>query len=67
MLIPPSFLVLGALVTATLVNNSHAKSVTAISECPALTARSGPANASDLRPDDIKVIGALGDRYSYLI
>ncbi|ORZ00312.1 hypothetical protein BCR43DRAFT_433121 [Syncephalastrum racemosum] len=61
MLIASPFLALGALVATTLLDNSHAESVTAISDCPALTARNGPANASDLRPDDIKVIGALGD------
>ena len=34
-----------------------------ISECPQLKPRSSPpAGAHDLRPDDIKVIGALGDR-----
>ena len=34
-----------------------------ISECPQLKPRSSPpAGPHDLRPDDIKVIAALGDR-----
>ena len=36
-----------------------------ISECPKLPGRtSPPTNPRDLRPDDIKVIAAMGDRYS---
>ncbi|KAI9494814.1 hypothetical protein BDB00DRAFT_741753, partial [Zychaea mexicana] len=39
-----------------------ALSASSISKCPQLAARaSGPAGAYDLRPDDIKVIGAMGD------
>lgn len=42
----------------------HALNVTNIKDCPSLTPRSGPANVRDLRVDDIKVIGALGDRFA---
>ncbi|KAI7871362.1 SGNH hydrolase-type esterase domain-containing protein [Mucor mucedo] len=38
-----------------------AKNVTHITECPSLTPRCKPTNVNDLRADDIKVIGALGD------
>ncbi|KAI8047025.1 uncharacterized protein B0P05DRAFT_567136 [Gilbertella persicaria] len=48
-----------ALVTLTSVN--AAKNVTRIEDCPALTPRNGPRDVHDLRPDDIKVVGALGD------
>lgn len=43
---------------------ANALNVTNIQDCPALTPRSGPVNAQDLRIDDIKAIGALGDRYT---
>ena len=46
----------GALVTV------NARNVTSISDCPALTARTGATSVRDLRIDDIKVIGFLGDR-----
>lgn len=36
-----------------------------IQDCPALTPRKPPSSVHDLRIDDIKVIGALGDRYSF--
>lgn len=50
-------------VTSIITKDIYAKEVTAISECPRLTARpSGPTNVTDLRADDIKVVGALGDR-----
>lgn len=40
-----------------------ALNVTSISECPPLNARlSPPADVTDLRIDDIKILGALGDR-----
>lgn len=40
-----------------------ALNVTSISECPALTTRtSPPEDVTDLRADDIKILGALGDR-----
>lgn len=41
------------------------KFVANIDACPALSPRSPPTSIHDLRPDDIKVIGALGDRYTY--
>ncbi|KAI8969081.1 hypothetical protein BDF20DRAFT_827354 [Mycotypha africana] len=37
------------------------KSVTNISDCPKLTPRNGTNSVHDLRIDDIKVVGALGD------
>ncbi|ORZ13271.1 hypothetical protein BCR42DRAFT_330935 [Absidia repens] len=53
------FLVLCGLV---LTSGVFGASVTSISNCPALTARtSPPKDITDLRPDDIKVLGALGD------
>lgn len=40
-----------------------AASVASISQCPALPPRTAPAkDVTDLRIDDIKIIGALGDR-----
>jgi phospholipase B1 len=37
--------------------------VSKIEDCPSLSSRSTPADSVfDLRPDDIKVVGALGDR-----
>ena len=51
------------LVLSVLVQLSLSLSVSNIGECPPIPARSsGPANIRELRPDDIKVIGALGDR-----
>lgn len=44
---------------------ANAKFVSDISECPPLSPRSPPESVHDLRPDDIKVIGALGDRYRH--
>lgn len=38
------------------------RNVTDISQCPLLTPRNCPTSVHDLRADDIKVIGALGDR-----
>ena len=51
-----------ALALSVLASIGETKNVTQISDCPALTPRNGPRDASDLRPDDIKVLGALGDR-----
>ncbi|KAI8364311.1 hypothetical protein EDC96DRAFT_608660 [Choanephora cucurbitarum] len=50
-----------ALALSVLASIGETKNVTQISDCPALTPRNGPRDASDLRPDDIKVLGALGD------
>jgi hypothetical protein len=54
-----SFITLSILVTSALATLN----VTDISQCPPLTSRDTPAtNVRDLRIDDIKVVGALGDR-----
>lgn len=40
-----------------------AANVASISQCPALPPRTAPAkDVTDLRIDDIKIVGALGDR-----
>lgn len=39
-----------------------AKNVSSIFDCPALTSREPATNVTDLRVDDIKVVGFLGDR-----
>jgi hypothetical protein len=53
------FITLSILVTSALATLN----VTDISQCPPLTSRDTPAtNVRDLRIDDIKVVGALGDR-----
>ncbi|KAI9252814.1 hypothetical protein BDA99DRAFT_540810 [Phascolomyces articulosus] len=49
------------LIFSILIQNVSSLSVSNISECPPIPARSGPSDIGDLRPDDIKVIGALGD------
>lgn len=54
------FLTLSSLFIASV----SALSVSSIDSCPTLEPRSqAPTNVSDLRPDDIKVIAAMGDRY----
>ncbi|KAI8969712.1 hypothetical protein BDB01DRAFT_855572 [Pilobolus umbonatus] len=54
-----------ALVSVTVASlfftGTSAALVNSISECPKLTARTAPTKVSDLRPDDIKLTGALGD------
>lgn len=45
-----------------LVSATNALNVTDINECPRLSARKTPTDVRDLRPDDIKIVGALGDR-----
>jgi phospholipase B1 len=46
-----------------MVASAIAVNVASISQCPSLPARATPAkDVTDLRIDDIKVIGALGDR-----
>lgn len=38
-----------------------------IEDCPDLLPRSSPpTSAKDVRPDDIKAIGSMGDRYKYM-
>lgn len=49
-----------ALVTLTTI--TVAKNVTNIAECPSLTPRGQTTNVNNLRADDIKIVGALGDR-----
>lgn len=45
------------------ISSSQAATAPSIEQCPALKPRASPAvNVNDLRPDDIKVVGALGDR-----
>ncbi|KAI9272885.1 hypothetical protein BDA99DRAFT_432643 [Phascolomyces articulosus] len=44
------------------IHYAYALRASSISDCPQLSPRaSGPTNPRDLRPDDIKVIAALGD------
>jgi uncharacterized SAM-binding protein YcdF (DUF218 family) len=51
------------LVAALLISASQALTAPTITGCPALKPRSAPAkHVTDLRPDDIKVVAALGDR-----
>ena len=53
-----------ALAATFLISGSQAITASSIEECPPLKPRSSPATkANDLRPDDIKVVAALGDRY----
>lgn len=41
---------------------AYSVNVTHISECPSLSSRTAPTSVHDLRADDVKVMGALGDR-----
>lgn len=51
------------LATTFLFARVQAGTAPSIDKCPALTPRSSPpTKVSDLRPDDIKVVAALGDR-----
>ncbi|KAI8064141.1 hypothetical protein BDF21DRAFT_455305 [Thamnidium elegans] len=54
-------IILNVLSLFTLVSISLAKNVTDIKDCPALSRRTPSVNINDLRVDDIKIIGALGD------
>ncbi|KAI7852353.1 hypothetical protein BDC45DRAFT_607521 [Circinella umbellata] len=49
------------LVLSVFIQLSSALSASSIGDCPPLPARSGPTGVDDLRPDDIKVMAALGD------
>lgn len=52
-----------AFIVSILASNAIALNVTTISDCPVLQARtSPPKDITDLRADDIKIFGALGDR-----
>lgn len=52
-----------AIITLTASQLANALTASTIGDCPSLAPRSSPpSNIRDLRPDDIKVIGALGDR-----
>lgn len=58
------FLTLSSLFVASV----SALSASSIDSCPTLEPRSqAPTNVSDLRPDDIKVIAAMGDRYVIMV
>lgn len=50
-------LALGALTSVNAATN-----VTDIKSCPTLTPRATPTSVHDLRIDDIRIVGALGDR-----
>ncbi|KAI8092277.1 uncharacterized protein B0P05DRAFT_462375 [Gilbertella persicaria] len=51
-----------AIIALNLVAVTQALSASSIDKCPSLKSRSTPATSvSDLRPDDIKVVAALGD------
>ncbi|KAG2233944.1 hypothetical protein INT48_009757 [Thamnidium elegans] len=51
-----------ALATTLFFSGTQAGTAPTIEKCPALTPRSKPATSiSDLRPDDIKIVAALGD------
>lgn len=45
------------------VSDSH-EPIPMISGCPSFAARAAPSDISDLRPQDVKVVGALGDSMS---
>lgn len=52
-----------ALATTLLICKTQAGTAPKIEGCPALSPRvTAPTKVTDLRPDDIKVIAALGDR-----
>ena len=51
------------LVLSVFVQLGSALSASSIGDCPQLPARSGPTGVNDIRPDDIKVMAAMGDRY----
>ena len=52
-----------AVAASLLISRSQALTAPTIAGCPGLKPRSAPATkANDLRPDDIKVVAALGDR-----
>jgi phospholipase B1 len=56
------FAVLFMLTLGALASVHASKNVTDIKDCPVLTPRNdGPQSVHDLRMDDIKVVGALGD------
>jgi phospholipase B1 len=53
-----------AVLGSVFISGSEALTASTIAGCPALAARAKAATSvADLRPDDIKVVGALGDRY----
>ncbi|CAO3671917.1 unnamed protein product [Rhizopus stolonifer] len=49
------------IVTAFYASIAYSVNVTHISECPSLSSRTAPTSVHDLRADDVKVMGALGD------
>jgi hypothetical protein len=55
-----------ALATTLFISGTQAGTAPKIEGCPALYPRATPATkVTDLRPDDIKVVAALGDRYEF--
>jgi hypothetical protein len=56
------FISLFMLALTALASVDASMNVTDIKECPTLTPRAAPTSVHDVRADDIKVVGALGDR-----
>lgn len=57
-----------AATVAAAVQAVSALTASSIGDCPALSPRkTGATSVKDLRPDDIKVIGAMGDRYKHTL
>ncbi|KAI8969709.1 hypothetical protein BDB01DRAFT_816414 [Pilobolus umbonatus] len=50
-----------AAIASLFMTGTSAATASTIAGCPALASRTAPTKVSDLRPDDIKVVGALGD------
>lgn len=51
------------LATTLFISGTQAGTAPTIEKCPSLTPRSKAATSiNDLRPDDIKIVAALGDR-----
>ncbi|KAL0093945.1 hypothetical protein F4703DRAFT_1903277 [Phycomyces blakesleeanus] len=62
MLLSKSLLLFTATFGLVFVSNVHGVKMSSIEECPALKPRTtAPKGVTDLRPDDITVIGAIGD------
>lgn len=63
-IIETTIIMLFLTLSSLLVASVSALSASSIDSCPTLEPRSqAPTNISDLRPDDIKVVAAMGDRY----
>lgn len=58
-----TFATLALAASTLLISSTQAETASSIESCPALKPRASPATkVGDLRPDDIKVVAALGDR-----